>query len=204
MIFSYKDKILFDGTINSYNGEDYSASVDIYRNGAIDKTKVPATATVKNKISAVITLNGTDLGKAVLTIDNEQALYERDATDARFKTISSYGWADLVAIKDGRPYISITSLPNEPTFSQGQLGSSGCKYINVSRTSPNEMVNVYKVGFDSAILDNTICNHLGEKFQGLATIIDGGSRLPDGTNGLMWFITANGKFSSFAELTYAK
>ncbi|MCP4324399.1 MAG: DUF5011 domain-containing protein, partial [Alteromonadales bacterium] len=202
MIFSENSDMLFDGTINSYSGQNYNATVNVYVDGAIALTDVPASATVVNGISAVITLTGTGLGDVTLTIANNQTLYERDATDARFKTVGSYAWWQPIPAFSGEIYLAISSESDEPAFDQGQFGPFKCAYNNATRTSPNEQVNVYKLGFDSEQgINGSSCNHLGENFQGFATIFDGG---PRGTDGLMWFISANGSFSSFGELEYGK
>ena len=196
MLFDEAENVLYDGNIQTYTGDTFTALVDIYKDGLFVKQE-SATGTVVNQGSIALALNGTGYGVGTIDV-NYDALYTRGATEARFLAQNLQAWGGLTNTVNKGVIIGISSPATGNTFSGGPVGAIRCNYNNGIKTIPDNTVNIYKLSFDAE--ENVNCGHLGTDYQGFATIIDNGAfRF---TDGVMWFAAANGVNSTFTVLDY--
>jgi len=209
IFFNEAANVLYDGTITDYNATDFTASVDVYKDGVIDST-VAATGTISNQATIALTLTGTGYGAG--TIDMAYFLdaaldpyYERDATEARYSTAAVTAWyADDGANTTTQVHDLVVWEGDDSTdFKSNTEGGRSCSYDG-TKHSPDVTSNIYQMSFDVThlnFLEN--CDQVGTGFTGVMTIVDGdggvGARINDGT---MWFAATNGQFSTFGVLVY--
>ena len=81
IFFNEAENVLYDGTITDYDGTDFTASVDVYKDGVIDST-VAATGVIDNQNTLALTMTGTGYGACTLDMD-----YFLDATPPLIMTV---------------------------------------------------------------------------------------------------------------------
>jgi hypothetical protein len=197
MLFTEADNVLYDGHIQSYSEGSFSATVDLYKDG-VNSQSVNATGTIVNQTTISLALTGTGYGTGTIDLIYN-ALFERAATQARFSASFPYIWlGDTHTVNSGQVF-GLNANIDSNAFTGGPAGTNSCKYTNGIKTIPETEFNFYLLNFDVEDTLVPTCDHVGNDYQGFATVIDGGSR---GTDGIMWFAASNGVNSSFSILEY--
>ena len=199
MAFDVGNNVLYDGRIQTYNSVDgsFTASVTVYKDG-VNNQQANASGTFVASTSLSVVFTGTAWGSGTLTLTYD-ALYERDATLARFTAEFLNGWLGTInTMSSGTNMALQTPLGvTDNTFIGGTNNPANCNYDTATKMIPDSTVNVYQVAFNAT--QAVGCNHIGTGYTGLSTIIDGGTR---GTDGIMWFAASNGTHSNFSILAY--
>ena len=197
MAFDVGNNVLYDGRIQTYNSVDgsFTASVTVYKDG-VNNQQANASGTFVASTSLSVVFTGTAWGSGTLTLTYD-ALYERDATLARFGAESPAVWGGTINTVTAGTNMGIRASSTDNTIGPANTSNPSCDYNNGIKTIPDSTVNIYQITFDvSQVLT---CNHVGTGYTGLSTIIDGGTR---GTDGIMWFAASNGTHSNFSILAY--
>ena len=203
MLFDDAENVLYEGTILTYTDNDFTATVDVYKNGGNPIT-VTATGTIANKTSFNLTLAGVadDYGKGTISV-NYNAKYEVGATQARFSPdVKTWvGMSNTVSEDYGTP---IRGEVDNDEFTGGPLGVFRCEYVNGLRAFEDANVNVFTLAFNVESGTGSNCDHIGLNYKGFAAVVDSATsiRNGDGTDGEMWFAATNGTNSTFLVLTY--
>jgi hypothetical protein len=191
------ESILYDGNILTYSDNDFTASVDVYKDGEKIMT-VPATGSIVNQTSFVLTLAGDvagyGQGSITVTYDSD---YEILATQARFKTEFARLWGGQSnSVNQGYPFA--LSAPSDANVFTGGIKDNAklCVYGNNGRFTTNTTVNIFTMSFDAENLGTPTCDHLGTDYKGYASIFS------VGLGGIMWFAATNGVNSTFSVMTY--
>ena len=210
MVFSISAHILIDGTINTVTLTNYTATVNVYKNGLIDQSNVGVTGTVTNGEQITGTLNGTTgtagSGNFSLTFD---ALYNRGATNARiFSDTGTTGsgilpWAGAVMMSiPGMETNNFTVFNTSDNYFDGSFfkisPQTSCAYEG-NLGIPSATLNIYTVtGLIRQTLSPT-CDPLlvANDYTGFAAVVDGATT----DNTLLYAIT-NASHAVFAVLTH--
>jgi len=191
------ESVLYDGSILTYTGNEFTATVDVYKDGVNSQT-VTATGSITNQSTFVLTLSGdtADYGKGNITVSYDGA-YLIPATQPRFKTESAQGWGGQYNTATQGNYLVFKAETDINVFSGKVIdnANNGCIYEN-EKLGPNDSVNVFVMEFDTVDFGNSNCDHIGTGYKGYASIFN------VGVGGVMWFAATNGVNSTFSVLTY--
>jgi hypothetical protein len=200
MLFDEAENVLYDGQIQSYSGDSFSATVDIYKGGVNSQT-VNATGTIVNQTTISLALNGTGYGDGSIVL-TYNALFERGATQARFYAYFPRIWEGVThTVSSGQIVGLYVNYIDSNTFEGGPAQTNSCEYTNGIKTIPSTESNLYLLNFDVEDTLYPTCDHVGSDYQGFATIIDGGSFYRN-EDGIMWFAASNGVNSTFTVFDY--
>ncbi len=199
MLFNEAENVLYEGNIQSYNGDSFSATVDIYKEGVNSQT-VDAIGTIVNQTTVSLVLSGTGYGSGTIDL-TYNALFERGATIARFVAESPYNtWIGSTNTVSSGQIFGLRADVDSDEFRGGPTGTYRCTYANGIKTIPDTESNFYLLDFDVEHPGwGDTCDHVGSDYRGFATVVDGGGR---GTDGIMWFAASNGVNSSFSVFEY--
>jgi hypothetical protein len=197
MLFDEAQNVLYDGNILTYTGNDFTATVDVYKDGVNSQT-VAATGSITNQTSFALTLTGdsADYGQGSINVVYDNG-YETAATQARFKTESAHAWGGQSnSISQG--YVFAFKAETDANVFTGGIKTAAkrCEYGNNGIGIPNNSVNIFVMNFDSEDTGNFNCDHVGINYKGYSAIFD------VGIDGVMWFAATNGINSTFSVLTY--
>ncbi|MDH5652981.1 MAG: hypothetical protein OEZ39_14085 [Gammaproteobacteria bacterium] len=198
MIFSVNAQVLYDGTVTSITGDSFTASVNVYDNGALD-SQSPVTLT--GKVMSESHFNGTfansGTGKASGSFDltynaaykNKTATFNRIDTDANgILTGTLYGSQNQAST-----FLFRTAIQ----FGFGNdLTTCGTSDVPVTYSS---QVNVYLLSTSFTITDSggPVCSYSGTSgLTGMATLVNG-----SGTDNELWIAFSNGSAAFFSVAT---
>lgn len=213
IMFDETENVLYDGDIVSYEGNNFNAEFDVYKDGQlVAGDKVSATGTIDSQNSIAFTLSGTDYGSGTISADYNEAFTETPATNYRFsaEAIPSLNvWVGSTNTITHGNHISLRA-PDAPDDNTFTLGTNLCNYGSTSnpgiKTFPEDtLYNLYDLDFDSEQAASALCDHDGIDYKGFATVLDDSSvtgKDSSGTAGIMWFAATNGTYSTFTVFTY--
>lgn len=193
MVFSILTDVVYDGTITSITSDDYTATVDVYENGAISQTGVTVTGKVitANTISGTIGTSGTagnHNGTFSLTFDS---IYNRGATPERIEAIGFNQWSGIMYdVQDSNTRISTSTTLS---FTSTGLDAINCDIIDVY-SIPSSTVNIYEFT-NMEVVNGASCPYLGTGFSGFSSVVD--SAPPTLTDDVLWIVYTNGTHSAF-------
>lgn len=191
------ESVLYEGNILTYTGTDFTATVDVYKDGVKSQT-VAAMGSIVNT-TFLLTLNGdtADYGRGTINVNYDNA-YIIPATQARFKTEFAHAWVGQSNTMSQGYVFAFKAESDANVFTGGvkDNANNGCIYDNNAKFTPNASVNIFAMSFDTEDTGNSNCDHIGTNYKGFTTIFN------VGTGGVMWFAATNGIKSTFSLLTY--
>ncbi|MCP4322583.1 MAG: DUF5011 domain-containing protein, partial [Alteromonadales bacterium] len=209
VLFDEAERVLYDGNIVSYVGNDFTAEFDVYKNGMIvggvGAGKVTATGTIDPQNNISFTLTGADYANGTIDV-TYNSLFTRPATQNRFAAGYPFTWGGLTNTVNVGQNFGLRAPLDSDQFTGGPAGADRCNYDEGIKTIPDTSINLYQLNWDVQKAAGDPCDHEGTDFQGFATILDmptpTAGKDGSGTDGIMWFAASNGEFSTFTIFTY--
>jgi len=196
MLFSKLGYVLYEGTVTSITLKNYTAIVDVYKDGTKVDSGVTVTGTIRNETTFTGTLAGgtnlSSMGSFSLAYD---VLYERGATGNRS---DGAGFDGDIYYKDSIILNSDIQLRVSTQFVMTTNNSVDCAAVTASGYMiPSILVNIYQFNsFD--IFDTnaggTSCPVVSSGYTGMATVID---KSVENDDDKVIFAFTNGTISMF-------
>jgi hypothetical protein len=208
IMFDETENVLYDGDIVSYEGNNFNAEFDVYKDGQlVAGDKVSATGTIDSQNSIAFTLSGTDYGSGTIDAAYNDAFTVTPATNYRFSNENStagfsYWGGETNSVVQGDGF-SLTAPASEDDNTFYGTPTS-CEYDPAYKSISDDAINLYDLEFNVIPSGSSACNHEGDDFQGFATVLDDTSGGKDGAGeaAFMWFAATNGEFSTFTIFTF--
>jgi hypothetical protein len=198
IIFSVAGHLLIDGTIGTISSDDFTATVDIYENGAKTQTGVSISGIVLTESSISGTLSGSGIASGGFTLIFDP-LYNRGATFARVFTSIAPSIPFVGAFKS----TMVGATTNNFEFPQDNLYDFSARVTGPIRCSsegdfmiPDSEVNIYVLNEVLTKTDDPGCTMSDSpNYSGFAAAVDGVS-----VDDTIVYATTNGTNAQFAEL----
>ena len=200
--FSVTAHYLIDGTINTISGNNYTATVSVYKNGLLAQAGVAVTGLVTNASSISGTLSGTGVSSASfnLAFDSQyetNATVERisqSATDWLGTAYSEFNTAGPELVLPAGITVQSGLTMGGGALLAGSLDGPECFFDNGVLTIPDTQVNVYTITHIVTQGNGCTLSTVGN-YTGFATVITGtGSSNVDDT---LLYAASNGTHAIF-------
>ena len=198
--FSVTAHYLIDGTINTISGNNYTATVSVYKDGALAQAGVAVTGLVTNASSISGTLSGTGVSSASfnLAFDSQyetNATVERisqSATDWLGTAYSEFNTAGPELVLPAGITVQSGLTMGGGALLAGSLDGPECFFDNGVLTIPDTQVNVYTITHIVTQGNGCTLSTVGD-YTGFATVITS-SNVDD----TLLYAASNGTHAIFA------
>lgn len=193
MLFSKLGHVLYEGTVTSITLKDYTATVDVYKDGTKVDSSVSVTGTITNESIFTGTLaggnNASSMGSFSLTYDT---IYTNIPTYSRIEG------ANFVGVAKSTDDFDTSFGFRESTKSFiGATNTPSCLYLNGTVTLPSAQSNIYEIT-NSDILQETgevTCSIITSGYNGMASLM---GKSANTTDDRVYIALTNGTNSVFA------